>query len=109
MAFAVACSTWQAIEVWTQLEDARLGLSTYGGTVAEIYVREFLHFCASALTRGPRVEPEDALVARDTLAAILRAYCLRRGVNVLVDGMSLPAFERGPGIDWRVHVEVIGA
>ena len=95
----------QALEIWSELEQAYFGKNGYGGDTAEIYAYR-------VQTRSPLGEAgngvamrERALQAGENLISLIRIFMNMRDCEILVDGHG-PELLRG-GFDHRVHVKVI--
>lgn len=107
---------WQAVRAWADLEDA-LSLATGSGGRQAIYAYQLLPSSpytemahrdpgVGATNSGGLATLRAAAQARDALVGLARQFEARRGVKVLVDGLSLDEFAAGVGFLERVVVEV---
>lgn len=108
---------WQAVSIWSDLEDARIGLIAGNGHRTEIYAYRLLPSSPYAETAhrdsGVGTSPHGAatllrasIQARDALVGLARQFEERRGVTVLIDGLGLDEYARGVGFLNSVMVEV---
>ena len=66
-------STIQALDIWTDLEEARAGTHGFGGDIAEIYVHRALPYVPAVMTPGSSLGPTSKL-AGDTYTNAFEAF-----------------------------------
>jgi hypothetical protein len=111
----IEASIPQILSVWTELEDARLGVHGFGSSTAEIYAYRLLPHsplaAANAGTLSAAAQEVLARVASRSLAAILDKFMeLRPRVTITVDGFKYrPGRTELPPCFHRWHIEVVEA
>lgn len=111
--FATTLSPWQVAQLWADLEDAYVGCASHGNTT-EVYAYRLLPYdpsLAAALTRTRTPDDEgcirdNAILARDALVSVARAFEERRDCKVFVIGTPLDVFAADNGFTHRVPVRV---
>lgn len=110
----VDLSPSRIVRLWMELEDARLGVNSYGGDTAEIYA-------STVGTHTPAVVLKDfsdeyASEAADNLSIVLSHFCEVRGCDAELLGISgadsddcqdLVFDGVCPPFEHRVHVRII--
>ena len=99
----------QILELWVELEDARIGANGYGGDTAEIYAYRLLP-CSPTLSltgeTGDAARREAARQAALNLIEVLRLFEARRDVNIYIDGARFGPWLVLEPLVHRVHVRV---
>lgn len=87
----------QALDLWTQLEEARHGASAFGGHTCEIYLYTLMRFSPSLMREHDTSKPgyvgenirEAYEEANTTLHDLLALFAKKNNVRVRVDGKEL--------------------
>ena len=114
--FATTLAPWQVAQLWADLEDAYEGCASHGDTT-EVYAYRLLPYDPMLnAAMGLRTPPTDgmyadalrdgAIMARDALVSVARAFEKRRECKVFVIGTPLDAFAADNGFTHRVPVRV---
>lgn len=108
-------SILQALDVWSDLEQAYYGDNKYGGDTAEIYAYRLMqHSPAATIFDGEIAERHRSEVALNAASALVELCLLfqrERECEIEIDTVSVPDWWQARGrrgkYDHRCHVKVI--
>lgn len=102
----------QALNVWSELEQAYYGDNKYGSDTAEVYAYRLLP--NMPVEHWEHQSPpmreysrEQYILARSALAALCAIFAEDRECRVLIDGQHPDFWDDGTPFDHRAHVQVI--
>jgi len=104
-------SMYQALQIWSELEQAYYSDNKYGGDTAEIYAYRLMpnmpgeQFTKSLMMQQAVIE-QQVLAGKD-LARLCELFACTRSCQVLIDGLSPYEWSKGQPFDHRAHVQVI--
>lgn len=106
----------QALALWSELEDAYAGRSSYGGDTAEIYAYRLKSHDPALAMAGPKAIDSpiigdrvraDARNAERALVDLIRVFQERRPCDVEIDGLEPEKWLAGDGhFLHRCHVKI---
>lgn len=103
----------QALDIWSDLEQAYHGTHGFGSDTAEIYIYRLMPFCPIAAINLTQPEVMQGLAneyyarANVSLYNILYHFSDRREADIEVEGRALGEWIRTGGFTHRVHVRVM--
>jgi hypothetical protein len=106
----------QALELWTQLENARHGVNSYGGHTAEIYIYTVLPYTPALQDKNQSLEGTGFSAERlrevydqanESLYQLLTLFSNRHKVPIEVEDEPLGPWLKTARYVHRVHVHVM--
>ena len=107
----LSLSIEQAVEIWSELEQAYFKANKYGSDTAEIYAYRLLPHSPADHVRASipsfaKERLERATAAAESLHALLKKFSEHRESDISVDGEDFDPRRKLVPFDHRVHVTV---